>query len=255
MKDPALVSADTTQLGPLGSFRCFRAGVVCDPNDPDTPGEKQGCQPDECSQFVDGVDGFVQAVLAQKADPRQVMVSALIGDPDHVEVVLRTAAPGGPPTPDVAASCHVTASDGRVAAGAPGVRLAAFASAFPRSTVSSICHLDDRGALDLSEALDAIGETAKKLQGDPCLDTAGLVDRSAEPGVQPACEVTDVRDAAPGAPVALPECAGGATTDCYRIEADAAACPATEDHLRLRVARSRPIEAGTWTHVSCQRAQ
>ena len=38
--DSAFFGGDTSQLGALQSFRCFRFGVQCDPDDPNTPGDK-----------------------------------------------------------------------------------------------------------------------------------------------------------------------------------------------------------------------
>jgi len=109
---------------------------------------------------------------------------------------------------------------------------------------------------DLSSSLDAIGATAKQLIGDPCIDTTSLADTSADPGVQPACEVTDVSDAAPDRPTPLPACASGAAgADCYRFVADNVACPAGDDHLRVRLQRSRSVTSDIWTHVRCQRVQ
>jgi len=58
-------------------------------------------------------------------------------------------------------------------------------------------------------SLDATGTTAKQLVGDPCIDTTSLADTFADPGVQPVCEITDVRDAAPDRPIPLPVCPSG----------------------------------------------
>src|SRR5262249_43301455 len=118
---------------------------------------------------------------------------------------------------------------------------------FPgRSQLTSICDPD------LSGALSQIGDSAKKLVGDPCLAPAALVDRSPDPGIQPACEVTDVRDADPDHPQALSECVADGQLDCFRFVADEHACPRTPDHLRVDIARSREAFDDTWTHVRCQ---
>jgi hypothetical protein len=129
------------------------------------------------------------------------------------------------------------------------VRIAAFLEAFPgHSQLTSIC------SSDLSAPLVAIGGTAKKLVGDPCLDAPDLADASPDPGLQPACEVIDVRDSAPRDPRSLPSCAAGAT-DCYEIVSDAALCPTAPEHLRVRFRRTAAITDDTWTHVRCQVAR
>lgn len=246
--DPALFGADEQTLGPLASFRCFEQGVVCDPDAPRTPGDKHGCRPRETAKLVEPIQPFVDALLAVKADPRQVMVAGIVGDPAPVAVEL-VASPGAvTPVPTLAASCVF---DGPTLERAdPAVRLAAFLGGFPgRTQLTSIC------SNDLSSPLAAIGATAKQLVGDPCIDTRALADTSPDPGVQPACEVTDVRDAAPDRPVALPSCTdGGDAADCYVLAADLVACPESDDHLRVRLQRSTAVTADTWTHVRCQRA-
>jgi len=244
--DPALFGPDSAALGPLSSFRCFEFGVACDPDAPRTPGDKRQCKPRTTSTLVEPVAPFVDALLAVKSDPRKVMVAGIVGDPAPVNVEL-VAPPGGSPIPALAASCQFTGPSGAERA-APTVRLAAFLASFPgRTQLTSICDSD------LSSSLDAIGATAKQLIGDPCIDTTALADSSADPGVQPACEVTDVRDTAPDWPTPLAVCADGAApADCYRFVSDAVACPATADHLRVRLQRTGAVTPDTWTHVRCQ---
>jgi hypothetical protein len=247
--DPVLFDAAPPALGPLDSLRCFEQGVVCDPDSPRSPGDKHGCRPRQSSAVVESVQPFVDALLAVKADPRQVMVAGIVGDPTPVAVELVAPAGGAVPIPALAASCRFDGPQD-VERADPAVRLAAFLGGFPgRTQLTSICHRD------LSSSLDAIGATAKQLVGDPCIDTRALADTSPDPGVQPACEVTDVRDAAPDRPVALPSCAdGGGAADCYALAADPVACPAGDDHLRIRLQRAAAVTADTWTHVRCQRA-
>jgi hypothetical protein len=246
--DPALFTSDSSALGPLASFRCFAQGVVCDPDAPTRPGDQHGCRPRASSRLVEPVQPFVDALLAIKPDPRQVMVAGVIGDPSPVHVELAALPGTTAPIPTLSPSCTFDGATGGETA-APAVRLAAFLDGFPgRNQRTSICDGD------LSGALDAIGASAKRLVGDPCIDAAALIDSSVAPGIQPACEVTDVRDAAPGETVVLPACADGVVTDCYALVADAAACPDTAEHLRVRVQRVQGASADTWTHVSCQRA-
>jgi len=244
LRDPALLGSDPA-LGPLQSFRCFEHGVVCDPDAPRTPGDKRGCRPRDDSALVEPVAPLVAALRAVKPDPRQIMVAAVVGDPAPVAVAL-TAQPGAT-LATLAASCTFDGPAGAEHAD-PAIRLAAFLAGFPgRSQLTSIC------SADLSAPLDAIGATAKQLVGDPCIDTTALADTSPAPGVQPACDVFDVRDSAIDQPMLLPSCDSGAA-DCYTIAPDAAACPAGDEHLRLRLRRAASVAADTWTHVRCQRA-
>lgn len=245
VRDPALFGGDPA-LGPLQSFRCFEHGVICDPDAPRTPGTKQGCRPREGAPLIEPVAPLIDALLAARPDPRQVMVAAVVGDPAPVAVTLDASA--GAPVATLAPSCSFAGTAGASHAD-PAVRLAAFVAGFPgRSQLASIC------SADLAAPLDAIGATAKRLIGDPCIDTSALADTSPEPGIQPACHVFDLRDSASDAPVPLPPC-DGAAPDCYALVSDAARCPAGDDHLRLGLRRSRAAAADTWTHVRCQRAE
>lgn len=245
VRDPALFGSDPA-LGPAQSFRCFEHGVVCDPDAPRAVGDKRGCRPRDGVQLIESVDALAGAVLGGKRDPRQVMVAAIAGDPEPVRVQLE-ALPGGP-VAMLAPSCAFDGPTGGQHAD-PGVRLAGFLRAFPgRAQLTSIC------SADLTAPLDAIGATAKRLIGDPCIDTRELADASADPGVQPACDVVDVRDAAPGDPRSLAMCGGDGATDCYAMVADPVACPASDDHLRIVFRRTTAVAPDTWTHVRCQRA-
>ncbi len=243
----ALFGPDSSALGPLQSFRCFNQGVTCD-QDTNQIGVKTNCKPNAGSTFLDDVQPFVDALLAAKHDERMLMVAAIIGNADPVAVELRTPPGGGTVEPSLAHSCMFDGADGPTVAD-PGVRLAAFLEAFPgRATLTSVCDGD------LTNPLGVIGQSAKQLIGDPCLDTTLLADASAEPGVQPSCEVLDIRDSRPDAPTSLAPCAAGAT-DCYDLVADQVACPASADHLRVKIRRSTAVADDTWTSVRCQRAE
>jgi hypothetical protein len=241
--DTAFFGNDTAHLGPLQSFRCFQFGVECAPDDPTTPGPKTNCAPRATSPYVDDIQPFVDYLVNLKGDPRKVLVSAVVGDPAPVEVILSSL--GSPtPIPTLSPSCTYSGPSGAQTAD-PAVRLATFLDAFPgRSQLTSICNPD------LSDAVSQIGDSAKKLIGDPCVDTSNLADTSEAPGVQPVCEVVDIRDSDP-TPVSLPTC-GSTSGDCYELVADAVACPKSADHLRLRIQRTTAVFDDTWTHVRCQ---
>ena len=235
-------------LGALQSFRCFQFGVACAPDDPASPGVKAGCAPRVPSAYIDDVQPFSDFLVTLKGDPRKLMVAGVIGDPSVVAVELRSPPGGGQLIPALGHSCMFSDPSGTQVAD-PGVRIASFLDGFPgRFMRTSICDAD------LTSALAEIGDSTKKLIGDPCLDTARLADSSSAPGIQPACEVLDVRDSAPGESVVVPTCTAGPTS-CFELVSDAAACPASDDHLRLRVHRAEPVAEDTWTHVRCQLAQ
>lgn len=238
--DAAFFSADPA-LGPQQSFRCTRHGVECD-EAIDSTGDKTNCRPREDSPLVEGVQPAVDQLLAFKGDPRTVMVAAIVGDPAPVKVDQQSI--NGELQSVLTASCTFATPDGDGAA-APGVRLAAFVDAFAgRSQLTSIC------SSDLTQPLGLIGDSAKKLVGDPCLDSSRLADTLPDPGIQPACEVLDIRDSAPADPTVLPSC-DAATGDCFELVADPVACPLSEDHLRVRFRRTTAA-ADTWSTVRCQ---
>jgi hypothetical protein len=242
VRDTTVLGADTTMFGNLTSFRCTRFGVEC-AEDINAIGPKTECKPSATSPLIDDVQPFVDALIQVKGDPRKVMVAAIVGDPTPVVVENRPL--NGMESLAVAPSCIFAGPNGQEYAD-PAVRLAAFVDGFPgRSQLTSICNAD------LSGALMQIGSTAKKLVGDPCLDAEDLADASAAPGIQPACEVVDIRDSAPSAPRRLPSCTPGAT-DCYEIAGDPAVCPSAPDNLRVRFRRAAVPDSDTWTHVRCQ---
>ena len=242
--DASLFSGDVGAMGPFHSFRCARFGVQCN-SDMNTPGPKTNCEPAATSTVVQDIQPFVDALVAAKGDPRKVMVAAIVGDP--TPVVVENTSFNGMLQPALQPSCTFAGPNGDEYAD-PAVRLAAFIDAFPgRAQLASICNAD------LSGALFKIGSTAKKLVGDPCLDAPNLADASPDPGLQPACEVVDIRDSTPNAVTVLPAC-GGAATDCYEIAADSTVCPTAPDNLRVRFRRTTVPALDTWTHVRCQLA-
>lgn len=237
---------DSSELGVRQSFRCVRFGLTCDQELTEL-GLKTNCVPRTDSPFVADTQPFIDNVLALKADPRQVMVSAIVGEIDPVVVELRPPPGGAPVLPALAPSCTVQGAPtmenpSGMSTADPAVRITAFAKAFEdRNFVSTIC--DE----DLALGLTGIGATAKKLVGDPCIDTSALADASPAPGTQPTCEVVDI---AGDTETALPACTDG-DGDCYELVRDATACPRQPENLRVSLRRSTAATAGTWTHVRC----
>lgn len=243
---PALFAHEASTLGPLDSYRCFQFGVTCDP-DMTSPGTKSNCAPNEDSPVIEGVQPFIDALIAAKGDARKVMVAAIAGAPDPVEVGFSLPPGGDVSRLAVLPSCVYAGLSTPQLAADPAIRLAAFVDAFPgRSELATIC------SSDLSGPLVAIGETTKKLVGDPCLDASKLADTSPDPGTQPACEALDVRDSTPAHARTLPACTTASDTDCIEIVPDAAACPSQDEHLRVRFHRSSAVADDTWTSVRCQ---
>ena len=240
----ALFGVASPSLGELTSFRCFAHGVTCDESTTSVGG-KTGCRPDDESEIIASVAPFVAALRATKVDPRRVMVGAIIGDPEAVSVDQGTLPGGGVPTLMLAHACG-TSTEAELAD--PGVRLAAFAEAFPgRPQVTSICG----GNLD--GPLGQLGTRARALVGDPCFDPTGLRDTSAaEPGVQPACEVS--LDRGPTAPATtIPACTD-ASTDCFELVASSPRCATTPGHLEVRLRPAVEPAPDTWISVRCAAA-
>ncbi|MGE3460011.1 MAG: hypothetical protein AB7O24_33180, partial [Kofleriaceae bacterium] len=247
LRNASLLGPESAALGSQQSFRCFRFGVVCDENTNDI-GEKSNCHAAEDSQYVDGVQAYIDELIAVKGDERRVMVGVIAGNTAPTAVELRAAPGGGQTQPAIAHSCTIDYPTGPAVAD-PAVRLKEFIQGFPdRATFTSVC------SPDLSAPLHEIGSTAKVMMGDPCLDSSRLADISPAPGVQPSCEVLDIPDSAPSLSTSLAECSSGAP-DCYEIVADSTACPATEDHLRVRLNRVSEVSDDTWTYVRCKRAE
>jgi hypothetical protein len=234
IRDAAVLSSTDPVLGPLTSFhRCTQHAVAC-AEDLDSTGPKTRCASREDSSYLDAIGPIADALRAQKP-PARVAVAGILGPPQPFAVELRAA----PDQLALSHACMYTGANGLVAAD-PAVRLADFVARFgPLGAFTEVC------ARDLRPQLIEIARTTKQLLGIACLDTARLADTRDLPGVQPACEVHDVRD---GLAALLPRCP--ADGDCYELVADDAACPETADHLRVAITRTAP--AGGHVEVFCE---
>ena len=242
--------SETTELGPLSSFRCFEFGVDCETgnDDPRAPGPRGGCFPREDSPYMYGVQEYADFLKGLKEDDDLIIVANIVGNPDPIAVA------GGP---DLVPSCQ--SSSGTAA---PGVRLAALAEQFPdRNSFSSICNDD------LSDALVELGWLIRQAFGNPCLE-AVLRDADLDaPGLQYECSVSDVID--PGGPeqdeTILAFCDRAAEEDsdpttwpvstnlpCWHLIEDRNQCPATPTGLTLVVERgTTPVWPGTHVQARC----
>ena len=229
VRDPALFVAATPDLGPLDSFRCTRAGLVCN-EDIVATGAKTGCHSSQDSRYVDDVATFVDFVVGLKPDRRQVMAAAIVGDPSPVAVASLVPQGGSESQPTLVHSCTWSISQTSSETADPGVRDGQFATSLGGPTLS-ICHAD------LAEQLADLGHAVKRLVGDPCLADEPVG----------SCTLTD--EHADGTTAALPACP--ADGDCYALVADVRACPDTASHLRATITRVTAPPDGTFVTVRC----
>jgi hypothetical protein len=160
--DPAFFASDAAGLGNLDSFRCFRAGVVCTPDDPSSLGAKTGCASREDSAHLQSVGEMAAFLRTLKDDPSQIMVAGMHAPAEPVAVHVD----GYAQSPSLAPAC--ASGDGTAA---PAIRLAALEDAFPsRAIFGSICDLPMPARL--SRIARASGGV---MRGGPCLlDAAGV---------------------------------------------------------------------------------
>jgi hypothetical protein len=232
-------------LGPLSSFRCFEFGVECEPDDPRTPGPRMNCASREDSQFMFAVQEYIDFLRGLKADPSQVLVAGIIGNPTPVNV--GSDAMTGNPV--LEPSCVSGSGEA-----APGVRLNTFLSAFPqRNTITTICNDD------LSDALTLIAELLRKVIGNPCLDGNLRDIDDATAGVQPNCVVADVQNLGLDNQVEsiIPECAdNGGATPCVTYVIDTANCSDTPTQLSMEVMRGNDsVPPNTTVVARCEVAE
>jgi hypothetical protein len=233
-RDPHLIADDTT-LGPLSSFRCTALGVTCaqggeTPNDMIVPGPKSACTA-AASEYMDDVAAYRDALVEVKRDISKLVVAGIMGDPEPVEVELRTV--DSEPQSALAHSCEYTSPTGPQIAD-PGVRLKTFFELFPnREHFEGICQND------LVPALTNIAATIARSNATPCLDAALVVPVD--------CIVEDVVGAST---TEIPACASPETAPCWRLESDATRCPQL-DHQKLVVVRAAPPDPSTLTKARC----
>ncbi len=230
MQNSSLLAAgDTGPLGPLTSFRCTRFGVTCAVGGAtdaqmNTVGVKDQCSPNDNSQYLAKVSGFVQYLKTLKTDPSKVIVAAISGTVDPFAVEQRQI--NGQNQIALAHSCTYNSPTGPQVADPP-VRIKFFLDQFPnRSTFTTICQPD------LSGGMQQIAQLLKTALGNPCIegDLKMPVD----------CSVSDVTNyLKPNqTEVVLPQCdANASNKPCWRINTDATKCP-TGQHYILEVVRA-----------------
>jgi hypothetical protein len=235
-----LFGADTATLGPLQSFRCTRFGVTCDqggttPDQMNSAGPKGGCRSNDSSPYLTRIADYAAFFTGLKADPNNILVSALVGPSAPVEVELRTPPGGGSALPALAHACTYQGALGTEVAD-PAVRIEQLARRFARHTVASLC------AQDLSVPLVQIARRVRALVGDPCL---------LEPIASPYDCV--VREEIGGTTTTLPACNGGASSTnkpCWHLVSDQEHC-AVFPNLRLQVERNEAPAPSTVVIARC----
>lgn len=126
----AMFNPDDSTLGPVSSYRCFQYGVVCNPDDPQTPGDKTGCQPRSDSPYMYPIQGYVDFLLGLKGNV-PVVVGTITAPAAPVSVALDPAAG----MLDLQPACNSSAGEAD-----PAVRLHAFADGFGgNSSTATIC--------------------------------------------------------------------------------------------------------------------
>lgn len=218
-----------SDLGTLTSFRCFEHGVVCyDGKGSREFGERRNCQPNEESRFVEPVSEMAEFLKGLKANPAQVVVAAIYGKPNGVNVVVDERVLSHD-TPRLADVCG---GQGREGVGAtPAVRMNALLAEFGgRASQSSICESE------LSWAMNDIGKTTRRAATRSRCLSGALVDVETAPGIQPACHVEGIREVGSGIEqrTRVPRCDGASRTRCFTLETDAA-CADTETQLAFHV--------------------
>ncbi|MBA3500125.1 MAG: hypothetical protein H0T65_07125 [Deltaproteobacteria bacterium] len=234
-KSADLFSPDPT-LGPLSSFRCTRFGVTCavggaTPDQMNMVGEKINCTSNPTSALIDDTRSFATALKASKADPRNIFVAGIIGDP--TPLVVEEANINGMTQARLAHVCTVTTPTGADLSD-PGLRMKRFLDQFPdRSRFERICQRD------LSSPLFNIGQLAATVVGNACITRALAMPLD--------CIVEDDTGTTK---TPIPPCGSPETPPCWKLEINVQACP-TAQNQRLVIVRAAAPPPSTITTMRC----
>jgi hypothetical protein len=210
------------------NFRCFQSGVICQGDDVYKPGLRADCHPRTDSEYITNVDEYVDYIKALKPDPRDRVLSAIIGDPGSVSVEVNVDGLDA----QLVASCED--SMGEVAY--PGVRLAAFVDSFSeQGERSSLC---DEGP---QHGLDSMVRKLRQSMGTTCLE-GDITDIDPETsGRQPGCRVYEQLSGSTELRTMIPVCdnpanlANSSVVPCYSILTGGEACGDFRTQLALQV--------------------
>ncbi len=244
--DGKIFDPNDPTMGPFSSFRCFQQAVVCDPDEPGTPGEKSECEARAGAPHVLELPQVVDSLVAAKGgDPSLVMVATIAGEIGPVVVSLDPVLN----EPQLDAVC--VGPDG-IGGAAPAVRLVELLKSFPgRSWFESICTPDMEPAL--FRTASAIGDVAGRR---PCLrGTLRDVDAIAA-GVQPSCRAFAASQPFTAAETrrelrACDVVGAGASEACFRLVADEAQCGHVAPGVRADVEARGTLLEGQHIIVEC----
>jgi hypothetical protein len=197
----AMLDPNDASLGPQG-FRCTEQGVICDEEDPRKPGVHTNCRPREGSELMVDVSEYKTFLEQYKADPQDVIVSAVAGARTPFRVL---------DVPVLAPSCQSAAGFAR-----PAVRIGALVDAFGGATVDG-CSQD--------AAYTKLTAPILKRQKS-CFQNLARADGED-------CRVIEIVGAQQ---TEFARCADGGAMPCWSIDADTSACPGGEN---LAIAISR----------------
>lgn len=237
--DPSLYNPSNSAAGPLADFRCFEWGWECDEGymSRSQAGTYTNCRPRENSPYLHHPDHFVDIIKSVKADPKQVIVSTIIGPSALTSPAVRQTKVTMNTTmgtfAQVSPSCQVGTQNAF-----PMPRLFDFSQQFPdRNSFFSLCNDDNGdGQADLQRGLDVIAQLIRRVVGNPCFEsdisTADLDPNN--PGLQLECSVSEVsRPGTAGADeTIMPACkmandttpAPDAVQPCWYVKPDPARC-------------------------------
>jgi hypothetical protein len=242
--DASLFQRDT-DVGP-GDFRCQPLlAYDCDTAISSTdPGTYTNCKVRHGGPLRDP-SAYTQ-FLSTIRDPSQTVVAVIGGDPTSTI----TTGPIVMPIMQsltLQPSCSATIN-GNSAIGRPALRLDELVEQFgDHGIFESVCEPD------YTPALVQIGKTLFTMMS-PCIegDIAIADIAAANPGLQPACTVTEDGLAMPACPMADPltPAAGGARP-CWWMDVDSATCASTPTGLLLHIEHDRSPSPGGILAVTC----
>jgi hypothetical protein len=227
-------------------FRCFQTGVICEGDDVYAPGLRDGCHARNDSEFITNVGEYVDYMKALKPDPRDRVLSAIIGDPGHVGVEVDMDG--------LDAQLMAACQDSMGAAAYPGIRLGAFVDAFAdQGEQTSLCNDGPK------HGLDGMVTKLRQSMGTTCLEGDITDVDPALPGRQVACRVYEKRDEVETLSVPLPECdnpgnlSNSSVLPCYSILTGGEACGDFRTQLALQVhGRETPPHKYTRLSAECR---
>lgn len=222
--DPTLFNPlNPTFEGDSPEFRCFQSGVICDGDDVLKPGLRDGCRPRSMSNYMVSVSDYTDFIDEIKPEPRDRVLTGIIGDPDRVEIGV-----GG-----FDAELLPACKDEMGTAAYPGVRLGSFLDSFTHGEISPLCQPNP------SNVLDGMVRNLRQTMGTTCLEgTISDVDQQ-RPGRQEQCYVYEQQP--DGDRKYFHECdrpgnfAQSTHLPCYSIETGGEACGDFRTQLALQI--------------------